>query len=86
MCDDYFEDDLGEGLEDEGFMDEPFDEGLPGDDPLQDDAPDETESDEHYGPDWEDWMIIGPMSEEIAEERRRRRQIEREFEDDNEKM
>ena len=22
------------------------------------------------GPDWQDWMIIGPMSEEIAEERR----------------
>jgi hypothetical protein len=21
------------------------------------------------GPDWQDWMIIGPMSEEIAEER-----------------
>jgi hypothetical protein len=22
------------------------------------------------GPDWQDWMIIGPMAEEIAEERR----------------
>ena len=23
------------------------------------------------GPDWQDWMIIGPMSEEIANEERR---------------
>ena len=75
-------DDFGDG----DFMDnEPFDEGLPGDDPLQDDTPDEAESDEHYGPDWKDWMIIGPMSEEIAEEKRRQRQIEREFERDEKK-
>jgi hypothetical protein len=75
MCDDYFEDDF-EG--DDGFMNEPSDEGLPGDDPLQDDTPDEAESDEHYRPDWENWMIIGPLSEDLAREKRERERIRRE--------
>ena len=30
------------------------------------------------GLDWVDWMIIGPMAEEIAEEKRKRDEIERE--------
>ena len=80
MCD---FDDFGDGFEDDGFMEhEPFDEGLPRDDHLQDDNPIETEPDEPCGPDWEDIALFGSMSESIAEERRRRRQIEREFEDD----
>lgn len=24
--------------------------------------------DDHNGPDWQDWMILGPMSEDIANE------------------
>ena len=40
---------------------------------------------DYEGLDWDDWMIIGPLSEEIAEERRERRRIERDlFEDDDE--
>lgn len=35
------------------------------------------------GFDWEDWMLIGPLSEDIAEEKRERERIERDmFEDD----
>ena len=29
--------------------------------------------------DWEDWMIIGPLSEDIAEEKRERERIERDM-------
>ncbi len=67
MCD--FDDDFGEGE----FMDEPFD-----DDHLQDDIPDETLSDGHYGPVL-DWMLIGPLSEEMARERRERERIRQEL-------
>lgn len=35
------------------------------------------------GIDWEDWMIIGPLSEDIAEEEREQRRIEREFFEDD---
>jgi len=31
------------------------------------------------GFDWEDWMIIGPLSEDIAEEKRERERIERDM-------
>ncbi len=86
MCDDYFEDDFSDEFDDGDFMDnEPCDEGIPGDEPLQDDNLIEAQSDEPCGPDWEDIAFLGAMSEEIAEERRRRRQIKREIEDDNEK-
>ena len=34
------------------------------------------------GLDWEDWMIIGPMSEEMADEERKRNQIEKEIKED----
>lgn len=33
--------------------------------------------------DIEDWMIIGPLSEELADEREQQKQIERDYEDDN---
>ena len=33
---------------------------------------------DYDGLDWEDWMIIGPLSEDIAKERREREKIERE--------
>ena len=36
------------------------------------------------GLDWEDWMIIGPLSEDMAKEKRERERIEREiFEEDD---
>jgi hypothetical protein len=34
------------------------------------------------GPDWEDWMIIGPLSEEIAREKRDIERTRREWDDD----
>jgi len=34
------------------------------------------------GFDWEDWMIIGPMSEDMADEERKRKQIEKEINED----
>ena len=34
--------------------------------------------DDFDGLDWEDWMIIGPLSEDIANERRERNRIRRE--------
>jgi hypothetical protein len=63
---------------DDDFMDEPLD-----DDPLQDDTPDETLSDGHCGPVL-DWMLIGPLSEDLARERRERERIRREMFGDDE--
>ncbi len=34
--------------------------------------------------DIEDWMIIGPLSEELADEREEQKQIEKDYEKDNE--
>ena len=36
------------------------------------------------GLDWEDWMIIGPLSEDIAEEKQERERIERDMFGDDE--
>lgn len=39
---------------------------------------------DYDGLDWDDWMIIGPLSEDIADEKRRRQELEREmFGDDD---
>ncbi len=76
MCDDYFEDDFSS----DEYMDETGNEGLPGDDdPIHDETLDESHPDYPHGPDWDDWMIIGPMSEDIVRERRERRRIRREI-------
>ena len=79
-----FDDDFGGDFEDDGFMDEdsfeePFEDSAGDLDGPDDDNSDDAQPDEHYGPDWEDWMIIGPMSEEIAEEKRRREKIRRDM-------
>jgi len=66
MCDDDFEG------EDSFIENELLDNGYS---PYE--TPDEAESDDDCGPDWRDWMIIGPMSEEIAEEKRKRKRIRR---------
>ena len=72
MCDDDFSDDF-EG--EDGFIDnDPLDSG-----DQQDETPDEGQLDEYYGPDLRDWMIIGPMSEEIAEEERRKERLQKEL-------
>ncbi len=34
------------------------------------------------GLDWEDWMVIGPLSEDMADEERKRKQIEEEIKED----
>jgi hypothetical protein len=34
------------------------------------------------GLDWEDWMVIGPLSEDMADEERKRKQIEEEIKAD----
>ena len=39
---------------------------------------------DYDGLDWQDWMIIGPLSEDIADEERRRREIERDMFGDDE--
>jgi hypothetical protein len=37
--------------------------------------------DDHNGLDWQDWMIIGPLSEDIAQEEQEQNRIIKEFED-----
>jgi len=32
--------------------------------------------------DWQDWMIIGPLSEDMADEEKKRNQIEKEINED----
>lgn len=52
---------------------------------MCDDFIDDGGDDFWDGPDWQDWMIIGPMSEKIAEEEREQERIEREYNDDADK-
>ena len=96
-----FDDDFGDdGFEDDDFMDEePFDDDLTGeelcheelfedeipDDEISQDEPGAPLTDVSGGPDWEDIAFLGAMSEEIAEERKRRAQILREMEKRNKK-
>ena len=39
--------------------------------------------DDFDGPDWDDWMIIGPLAEDIARDRRERDRLLRELEEDD---
>ena len=39
--------------------------------------------DDFDGPDWEDWMIIGPLSEDIAREKRDIERTRREWDDED---
>ena len=71
MCDDFidnFEDEDFDG--DDGFIDDDFD-----DDEADGDTTTETDDGPWDGPDWQDWMIIGPLSEDIAEEKREKERI-----------
>ena len=51
-------------------------------DDFMDDFDDPREDGSYDGLEWQDWMIIGPLSEELARERREQRRIERELFDD----
>ena len=73
MCD--FDDDFGDGFTDE----EPFEDELNNSDGLDDEKVDEAPTDDQCGPDWEDIAFLGAMSEEIAEEKRKRERIRREM-------
>lgn len=80
MCDDFFDD--FDSDHDDGFDEDDF-----GDDETNGNDGTAPEKDDGLwdGPDWEDWMIIGPISEDIARERRERDRIRKENEnfDDN---
>ena len=39
--------------------------------------------DDFDGLDWEDWMIIGPLSEDIAREKREQDRLQRELDDED---
>ena len=73
MCDDYFEGDFDDydGFDNDGFDGESNHEDLPKDEPCD------------RGLEWQDWMIIGPLSEDIAEEKKEKDRIYRDtFGDD----
>ena len=46
-------------------------------DNFMDEFDDPCEDCGYEGLEWQDWMIIGPLSEDIAQERRKRNRIER---------
>ena len=52
--------------------DEPF-----SDDSFQDEGFGDAQADDPLSLDWEDWMITGPMSEDISEEKRKQKRIRR---------
>ena len=64
--DDFFD---GEDFEDHEFTDDDYD--------LFHETGEEDSPDEEYDLDWEDIAFLGGMSEEIAEEERERRRLER---------
>lgn len=55
--DDFFDDCDG--------MEEAWNDG-----PEFEEEPTESDDNQWNGPDWDDWMIIGPMSEEIVRKKR----------------
>lgn len=48
-------------------------------DDFMDDFDDPCEDGGYDGLEWQDWMVIGPLSEDIARERRERDRIERDM-------
>lgn len=87
--DDFFDDFDGDG---DGSFDDYGDDG--GCDDDSDDAETDAGDDEiTFEPDdgsggfseWQDWMIIGPLSEELARERRERERLMRKIERDGDR-
>jgi hypothetical protein len=75
MCGDFF--DEYDDFDDSDFMDENYPYDLPDadEDPLHDELNEEAESIDRVGLDWEEIAFLGAMSEGIAEERQKRRQL-----------
>ncbi|GAB6906655.1 hypothetical protein DESC_40110 [Desulfosarcina cetonica] len=69
-------DDLFDDCDDS--MDDGFDDHLD-DGTLDKDGPAESGDGCWDGPEWQDWMIIGPISEEIAREKREKERIRKSF-------
>jgi hypothetical protein len=78
-CFDEFHDDF------DGCSDgEDFDEDGLGDDETDGDSlRTESEDEAWNGPSWHDWIIIGPLAESLAREKRKRERIRREYEADD---
>ena len=74
MCD--FDDDFRDGFEDG----EPFEDGLTGEEHYQDEDHEAQLTNISGGLDWQDIALLGALSEELAQEKRRREQIRREAE------
>ena len=73
-CFDEFHDDF-----DESFEGDDFDEHDLGDDEIDCDSLRAESADEAWnGPSWQDWMIIGPLAESLAHEKREKERIRRE--------
>ena len=70
---DDFDDDMDQDFDDDDFCEDDFD------DAITDDTPTETEGGFRPFPQWQDWMIIGPLSEEIAREKRFKKRIRKDF-------
>ncbi|MBC2711133.1 MAG: hypothetical protein HGJ94_09105 [Desulfosarcina sp.] len=71
---DDFDDDMDGGFDDDGFENS-------GDDADGDETATESNDELWDGPDWQDWMIIGPISEDSAREKRDIDRIRREYDD-----
>ncbi|BBO78012.1 hypothetical protein DSCW_54290 [Desulfosarcina widdelii] len=50
---------------------------------MYDDFIDDGVNDFWDGPDWQDWMIIGPLSESISRERQEQDRIQKEIENED---
>jgi len=71
MCDDLFDDfDNNFDGESEDYLDDGFQEDDFSDIENDDDTAIDKDGGSEGCPEWQDWMIIGPMSEEIAREKR----------------
>ena len=70
---DDFDDDMDQDFDDEDFHEDDFD------DDITDDTPTETDGGFRPFPQWQDWMILGPLSEEIAREKRLIKRIRKGF-------
>ena len=78
-----FDDDFGDDFCDDGFMDEePFEDSLLDEEYCQDEPDEAPMTDTAGGLDWQDIAFLGALSEEITEERKRRAELLREMEKD----
>ena len=80
MCDDFYDDFDGdfdseaEDWGDSGFREGDLEDSVP---PPDDDSTTEWDHDFWDGLQWQDWMVLGPLSEEIARKKRERERMRR---------